>query len=651
LAIALARPSYLFSTGPFGSVETPVAAVMVFDTAARMEYRSENQTQLKKAKERAVRLLHQLPEGSKVAVLDSGSGQGAFQVDRAAAEDRIERLSMVSASLPVAEVASGGVRLAIESDLPRKEVYIFSDLARAAWTDGAIESLKNEASKSPDLRLMLVNVGTDDIQNFSLASVRLDMRELTESSTATVRTELRREGPAGFQTVELLLADDDGKWITRGQQKVELPENGSAEVVFRFGGLKRGTIDGKIRLRSADALECDNVRYFSLKVSDRWPILLVAPGTEHTYARFLAEMLAPDEWRKSGQSPFICDQIKPGRLAAEGKTFLQNYAAVCLVDPPPLTAGTWKKLAEYVDGGGGLAIFMGRNAKPIDSFNSKAAGLIMPAKLVRQARAGDRPFWLNPTNLSHPILAPFRNLTDAVPWSDLSVFRYWELGSTTPGATVIVSFDDARPALIQRTVGQGRVLLMTTPISDLADRKPWNLIPIVDPWPGLILMNQSIRYLVGAAESRYNYEAGQTAIVPLELADRPVVSRPKTYQLTMPDGTRVPVNADTSRHDILISSTDQIGTYHLAGGGKAKGIEAAFSVNLAKNQTELARIGPKELVESLAPVECRIAQTDRQIEQNVRLGRVGRELFDVLILVVALLFGIEHFLANRFYKQ
>ena len=49
LAFALARPS-LQMGGSLGSQEAPVAAALVFDTAPRMDYKSENQTRLDAAR-------------------------------------------------------------------------------------------------------------------------------------------------------------------------------------------------------------------------------------------------------------------------------------------------------------------------------------------------------------------------------------------------------------------------------------------------------------------------------------------------------------------------------------------------------------------------------------------------------------------------
>ena len=88
---------------------------------------------------------------------------------------------------------------------------------------------------------------------------------------------------------------------------------------------------------------------------------------------------------------------------------LDDYAAVCLLDPPPLVDGVWQSLTQYVDRGGGLAVWLGRNAqpkaRPVDDFNTPAALKIMPGKLARQWHRQDA--FLAPQDYQHPLLANF----------------------------------------------------------------------------------------------------------------------------------------------------------------------------------------------------------------------------------------------------
>ena len=153
---------------------------------------------------------------------------------------------------------------------------------------------------------------------------------------------------------------------------------------------------------------------------------MAAPKPAQSYALFLTEALAPDLFRKRGQARFDCDICDLGELA---KRPLAEYAAVCLLDPTPLEPATWKKLADFAAEGRGVAIFLGRNALPIESFNGPQAQELLPGKLLRQARRPDGDLHLAPRDYQHPILAAFRGQAGAIPWEAFPVFRYWELDS------------------------------------------------------------------------------------------------------------------------------------------------------------------------------------------------------------------------------
>jgi hypothetical protein len=148
LAFALARPSIRFS-GALGSQEAPVAAAMVFDASPRMGYRHENQTRLQVAQQFGARLLAQLPRESQVAVLDTRLGPAAFQVDRGAALAQIDRLEVVANSQPLSRVIDDALRLVGQSELERKELYVFTDLSEAAWPAEAAARIKARLDDLP----------------------------------------------------------------------------------------------------------------------------------------------------------------------------------------------------------------------------------------------------------------------------------------------------------------------------------------------------------------------------------------------------------------------------------------------------------------------------------------------------------------------
>ena len=640
LVLALARPSMKLS-GMFGSQEAPVAAALVFDTSIRMEYRQENQTRLAEASKLGTWLLQQFPRESQIAVVDSRSGPVAFQVDRSAADQRVERLEITAASAPLIDRLQQAIGLLAKSELARKEAYVFTDLSEAAWSESALKQLRRTIDELPDeVSLYLIDVGVTDPEDYRLDSLRLSDQVLATDEPLGIQASLARVGSEGEREIELYVLNKNREPVRRDRRIVAVPENDAVSVDFSLSSLQPGMNQGFLKIVGQDALEIDNKLYFSVEVKPPWNILVVDPGKPHTYTKFLTEMLTPEVFRRQGQIRFDCRTIMQGELL---QTDLENYDAVCLLDPTPLSAEVWQKLDEYVRAGHGLAIYLGRNATPIDTFNKAAAQELLPGQLVRQARTPEGTNHLAPQTYSHPMLQPFQELGDTIPWAETPVYRYWQLGDIAKGTGVIVPYADSRPAILERSVGAGRVITMTTPMSDVLSCEPWNLLP-TDPWPFIILTHRMMLYLVGATDVQLNYTAGQTAVVPIDLN-----RKFKSYLLTLPDGQSIPMGVAPRQNFLSVPNTELPGNYRVEAGGRS-GVSLGFSVNLTRESTDLKRVTPKYLKEKLAPVKFAIARDQEQIRRDVNIARVGRELFAPLILLVALLLAAEHIVANKFYK-
>ncbi|OHB71129.1 MAG: hypothetical protein A2V70_14295 [Planctomycetes bacterium RBG_13_63_9] len=635
LACALAQPSVKFF-GALVSQEAPVAAALVFDTAPRMEYRHENRSRLEAAGELGRWLLGQLPRNSQIAVLDTGPATAVLHDDRGMARARIDRLATVNDSYPLTGAVQEAMRQIGQSKLPRKEVYVFTDLSRAAWPGDSAAALQDRLAETPGVAVYLIDVGVRQPSDYALGELRLSGQVISHRSSLQIETELLRIGPAGKPTVELYLLDADQKAQKANEQSYELEANGSQRVDFRVESLGVGTHQGSLRIVGQDALSCNDTRYFTVEVKPAWRILVAAPRPAPYYALFLTEALAPTVFRKQGQASFDCDVVDMEELSGRS---LDDYAAVCLVDPKPPQPPVWQKLGDYVSEGHGLAVFLGRNATPVDSFNAAGAQELLPGKLLRQARAPQGDLYLAPRALQHPALSEFRGYSGSIPWQAFPVLRYWQLEAPV-GA--ILPFGNGRPALLERSLGSGHVLMMTTPVSDRPNRKPWNLLPVGEAWPFGMLIKGMMLYLVGSSDQQLNYFAGQTVALPLEAR-----SRRRAYLLSTPDGLRFPLSADLKQRLLVATSTDQVGNYRIGGGGEAN---RGFSVNLAPRQTQLDRITEQELAEVFGPLDYRVARTRREIHRDLSEGRVGRELFGPLILLVAVALAMEYLVANRFYK-
>src|SRR5204863_5795521 len=129
----------------------------------------------------------------------------------------------------------------------------------------------------------------------------------------------------------------------RGQQSLDLPENGSRQAKFQLVGSGPGVYHGRIRFEQPDALTIDDEVTFTYQVRPVDGFLIVAPPDvsaslldDAVSLRYTGTIVTPDK----------IDSLD-----------LSGYNSICLLDPTPLPELSWKKLESYVESGVGLAIF------------------------------------------------------------------------------------------------------------------------------------------------------------------------------------------------------------------------------------------------------------------------------------------------------
>lgn len=644
LALAIARPS-LKATGFIGDQAAPIAAALLFDTAPRMQYRHENLSRLDLARQLGRQLLARLPADSDVAVLD-GSGEAVFQVDLGAARQRLDRLEITSVSLPLVEVCEAAAELLSQSDKRRKEIYVFSDLSRAAWPAEGRAALAEQLARLKDAGLYVVDVGVEQPSNAAVGQLRLSGEVLARNSPLSITTEVASLGLAGQRLLEAFVIDTAGEPQRRSGEPITLVPGQSQAVTFFLGGLEEGVHQGYVRLAGSDALAADDMRYFSVEVRRSWPVLLVAPAPAARQALFVAEALAPTDFRLEGRARFDCRVIGYAELADEP---LERFAAVCLLDPPPLDERIWRRLSTYALGGGGVGLMLGGGAVPPE-FNTAAAQELLPGRLDSQARFPDGDVHVQTAAGEHPLLSRLRPGGVVVPWDAFPVFRAWQWQSLAERSAVVVRLSNGHPLVLERHLERGRVLVVGTPLSEpprLRDEQRWNLLPTgLEPWPFVMFTNELMLYLVGSTESRLNYPAGQPATLALQ-SDQ----RFPTYLVVPPDGQAYRQPGDAVAGTIVVTATHWAGNYRVRAGGAGGGFDRGFSVNLPAEATQLERIAPDQLEQVLGRGAFKMARTLAELEVGVHAGRVGRELFGLLIVVVALVMAAEHLLANRFYRS
>lgn len=641
-----------------GDEEAPVAAAIIVDTAPHMQYRHDNHTRLEVAQETADWLIQQLPADSEVAIVDTSSSQSAFAVDLAAASKAAKRLQIGALARPLPEVLDRASGLLKQSD-KRREIYVLSDLTSSAWSvEQAQVWSQRWAEAAKDVAVYVVDVGLDDVKNAGLTELRLSGEALPRGAELAIEASVGSRGLKESRTLEVSFDVPDPtlpvinndklvlpKTIVRDSETIQLDSGQAAPARFKLPVMPPGVHHGSVRILGEDGLPLDDVRYFTVEIEEPRPVLIAAGPNSN--ARDFAEAIAPQSLRDRGETRFTGDVIALTDLAT---VELNRYEAVCILDPEPLSPDVWNRLSNYVRTGKGLAIFLGPHAEPIDAFNEPAVRELLGGRIggrLKQPARTPGDVFLAPSSLNHPIFALYRGMSTSVPWDRFPVYHYWPLDRLADDTRVVATFSDRKPAIVETSLGTGRVLLFTTPAAEplqSKDRRPcWNeLWSGEDAWPWFVLINESLRYVARLGEGKLNYVAGETVVLQNDTQRHPT-----SYQAFTPNGEvqTVPARDDA----VTVRFNDRPGTYRLRGNA-AGPVVRGFSSNLPPAATDLTRVPPGELDALLGKDRYQLARSREEIHRVVGQQRGGQEMFPYVILLLAAALALEQVLANRFYR-
>jgi hypothetical protein len=670
LCLALARPRLVGDRLVTAfSGDRPVSAVLVIDTSSSMEYTVAGKTRLDEARRRALELLDEMPGGSRVAVLDSGEAGGEWGPSLALARDRVAGLTLRHANAPLTRQIEQAYRLFQELDreqesaaepLPRL-LYVFSDRTYGCW-DAAAKSLQ----QPEDVAAVFIDVGQEDAANLAVAEVRPEQTTVWPGETVRVNVTVQAAGADYDSTVFFYV---DGKLSV--ERPVKLQAGRSEVILFEqltaapggngpsAAGLGEGFHQLEVRLGNNDALPFDNAGFATFRVIPGRRVLVLADHPEKDrpeWYHVLKEAFRPD------LKPAAADNVK------------SEYQVVCLVQVARPSTELWKKLKEFVADGRGLVVVPGGEGwRP--STTHYATGLaqgLLPGQLPPSAT--DAPeghgYWHELERetqrlAGHPLLAPFDRWRRA---DDVSFIReeawkprarrFWKVKPEGDGSDVVVRYTDEEksPAVLERRVGKGRVLLLTTPFEQPGDARdgPWNNYFGTNTF-GFVFAHLAVGYLAGDSDDAgLNHVAGQA--VTVRLPERPFVPR---YTLKGPGltGSDADLPRLPDQKELRIAHAATPGNYEVLYLDPAKAQPVplrltAFSIGPRPDEYRLDRV-PAEAIESLLgagsvlPVGRTASLQERLQERWVQ----PLELAPALMILLLLALAVENLLANRFYRR
>ncbi|MBI3829292.1 MAG: BatA domain-containing protein [Planctomycetes bacterium] len=665
LALALARPTIAGKVSLLGG-RSNSAAVILLDNSFSMGYNNGRETRFDSARRMAKTIIERLDKGAWCALLtfndDARSPMGDPSQNLAWIEQELEKSTFLSDGTTNVERALRKVQKIYQTQnyvAAAKELYIITDRQARAWSPKNVSSDFDKVLKelSTESSVYLVDAGDAGGENCAILDMAPSDSIVTVGMPVVFTVKIKNFGQAEVSGLNVDLYVDptgagDERPIERTAVNLEAGQVATVqlETNFQNGG------DHRIEVRIGDdRLAADNRRYYTVEVVDETHFLLVDgkeikpddPRASET--GYLRIGLSPvDAENPEKQSLVVSEAVPHYRIAEKN---LSSYQAVILSNVERLQPVVAQQIERQVRSGMGLMIFLGDQTDP-QRFNAQwgEQGLkLLPAEV--QETWGEAPkigdeklppshtFAGEPDKISHPIMAAFADPDAQALLPELKIFKAFGL-KPLPGddVQVVTYFDDGKPAIVERKVGSGTVVLCAFPATTAWSNLPMRAVfPIILQRTAgrLTLGNRPPKNLpVGAEIQGYVSLADQKANIRIT-APPPVGKREVTPELTQ-DGR--------ARFDF--GETEKAGFYDIVI-DRAGFKPLAYSLNAnTEAESDLSAVSPEQIKQDFPGFEFTAISKSEDLGTKLINEKQGTEIWPWFMFLVFALLVSESILAH-----
>ncbi len=649
----------LLSPRAEGAEDIPVAAIFLVDTSLSMKYQHENKTRLEQAAEVAREQIGRFPVNSRAAV--SGLGQEEdfiFQADLAGAASRLDALEVTAVPRRINQQLKAAIEAQIEdrrqtqeqagtggsSDLYAREIYVLSDCSKAAWQTPDESGIADLLAQVDWLQIYFVDVSVPQPINASINGLTLSEETAVAGRDLLLTMSIAStSGLPQISTIETNIINEAGVETRVGAPVVvKLDGNASQVMATVKVPANQAVLEGTVRLTAADPLQEDNVRYFSCGVQPTPKVLLISDRLEES--RYLRNALQPEDLELAGVRLCNCRSVV---TASAGDQNFGEYDAVFLVNVTRPEASLWTALQKYAENGGGVFVVAGSSRIQPLAWSGPEAKTLLPASPLTIVRFLKEPAELQLSNGSHGLVRYFeKDETLRVELVACAFDRCWAV-EADPSANVLMRFSGPanRPALLERKIGRGRCLLFTSAMDNMTEGgSEWNNLS--NSWSFLVLAEKLLQEMTGASDFRRNFVAGQVIDLPV-----PAAMRFEQFLLRRPGLRQTRGAMPPEQSSVLIDDADEAGHYLVRPFESPSNFVAGFCINDPDEETDLTRVPDDQLLAIAGPDRATILHDPSELQRAVRAGRLGVEVFPVLLGLLLILFSAEHLMANFFYDD
>lgn len=609
--------------------------VIVIDDSLSMGHQPSTTMTFERARRTAAEIVRQIGTQDSVTVITSSRPHLPLirqaQLDEASLADllsRIDQLEPVSSGNAWAATLTA-VDLHLKAAVfPIQEVILVTDLWEAGWTPEVSETCDRWAANGVALRIF--DAGAEPHGNRVLESLEKTEPIVMVDVSARFTARIRNDGDEPLPSQAAILKVDGI------EQSLEIPEvatNAQVDIPFPLVFETPGQHLLELTI-PADAINADNTRYLTVDVRRAVDLELVDGGAN------------PSE----GENDFVSLAMTAGNAPWNvSQSVVSEWLRVPLASPDVLVLSNVdtlpvervKELEQMVQAGMGLIIYPGDQVDPRvynDLLYKSGDGLLpVPLEESREVQtqgvlieaATDSPLAMlnrvNPEALSR--VRPRRIQGVVSPDHD-------------PKVRILARWNDPlqSPALIEKRLGEGRVLLWTV----TADRAwiDWQTDPI------FFFATRFSAQSVAAQVVRWeNLTAGDLLQYPF-----PKETAPASVDLIIPGRTQalmVPLDRSTTDPQLRYEETSRSGIYRLSWKGPTGDLlKRDFAISpdhRDSRQVKLTDEGIQSMLGKLVPSIIHVASDTLEIESaGAELWRyVVRALIGILIVETLLAAWID----------
>jgi hypothetical protein len=353
----------------------------------------------------------------------------------------------------VAEIADGAIgRLVVVTDL---QATGWSRSGALALPPGWEMEVQDVGPALDNLAVTAVNVQNDRV----VVSIR-------NSSQATKTTRAR--------------LDLNGRTVA--ESPATLPPGTNSSVPIAWRSPSSGALSAIVE--DPGGLAADNARHLVLGARSASRVLVLTGGSQGgLYVSRALETSAGEE------GALEAELVTGTRLSEMSPEEISNYPVIILLSTRNFDRRAREHVVAHVKGGAGLFVAAGPD---VDQSVLAALTTWQPPLLAIE---GDgQPLTLAATDPRHPIFRPFGTLA-----ANLGQVRFARTWRVQPeGWSIAARFSSGLPALLERSLGEGRVVLFA---SDL-DRR-WNDLPLHPAFVPFVI--ETVRHAAGSRRQVREY--------------------------------------------------------------------------------------------------------------------------------------------------